>query len=213
MQHRGVSGDPIIISERAVEKQNRAIEELRIMQSGLRAASTHAANDSPWFAFRIMAGRELTVENALKNEGVECIVPLRKGRELRRRGRVSLPTIPVMVSYVLVRFEPTAAAFAGVLRMDHMIGVVGGSAEPRTISDCEVRLFVERARDGWFDWSRRSTDIKKGTRVIVTHGPFKGAVGVIMSSRSDGLGDAVVGFNDDEKIPPALLPLAILEKL
>ena len=213
MQDKVLNGTPIVISDHALAKQDRAIEAWRLGRERLRAASTHAADDSPWFAFRVMTGKELAVESLLKREGIECLVPLRKGKEIRRRGRVMLPTIPVMMGYVLVRFELSNAAIAGIVRFDQVVGIVGGGLQPRAISHCEVKAFEDRAKNGWFDWSKRFTSLKRNVRVVVTHGPFKGAKGIVVSARSDGLGDAVVEFNADEKIPAALLPLAILEKL
>jgi transcriptional antiterminator NusG len=203
----------IIVSERAVAKREAAIREHRIGERCLDAAAEHAADDSPWFALKVMPGRELAVENDLKTHGIESLVPMRKGREIRRRGRLVLPTIPVMVGYVLVRFEPSVEAFIGVCGLENVDRVVGGMVSPRSISHSEVKQFEERARNGWFDWSQRTPNLKLHVHVVVTHGPFKGAKGKIVSARGDGLGDAVVEFFSDHDVPPALLPLAILEKL
>lgn len=212
MQHRAMNGT-IIISDHAIAKRDSAIREHRIGERCLAAAATHATDDSPWFAFKVMPGRELSVENELKRHGIECLVPMRKGREIRRRGRLVLPTIPVMIGYVLVRFEPSIDAFIGVCGVEHVDRIVGGMVSPRSISHSEVKQFEERSRNGWFDWAQRTPNLKVHVHVIVTHGPFKGAKGKIVSSRSDGLGDAVVEFFSEHDVPPALLPLAILEKL
>lgn len=215
MQHRDTAfkDGKIIVSDRAVAKREAAIREHRIGERCLNAAAEHAADDSPWFAVKVMPGRELAVENDLKTHGIESLVPMRKGREIRRRGRLVLPTIPVMVGYVLVRFEPSVEAFIGVCGLENVDRVVGGMVSPRSISHSEVKQFEERARNGWFDWSQRTPNLKLHVHVVVTHGPFKGAKGKIVSARGDGLGDAVVEFFSEYDVPPALLPLAILEKL
>ncbi|THV13744.1 transcription termination/antitermination protein NusG [Rhizobium rhizophilum] len=215
MQHRDTAfkNGTIIISDRAVAKREAAIRDRRIGERCIAAAANHAADDSPWFALKVMPGRELAVENDLKQHGIECLVPMRKGREIRRRGRLVLPTIPVMIGYVLVRFEPSVDAFLGVCGLEFVDRVVGGMVSPRSITHSEVKQFEERSRNGWFDWSRRSPELKLHAKVKVTHGPFKGAEGKIVSARGDGLGDAVVEFFSEFNVPPALLPLAILEKL
>lgn len=213
MQHREIKGDAIYSSNHSSDKQDLAIARHRIGRRCLAAASHHAADDSAWYALRVMPGRELTVENTLRGHGVECLVPMRKGKESWRRGRMMLPIIPVMIGYVLVRFEPSIDAFVGVCGIDHVQGVVGGTAVPRAISHCEVTRFEHRARNGDFDWARVNAGIKRNMHVVVMRGPFKGAKGIVVSARGDGLGDAVVEFHKDEQLPPALLPLAILNKL
>lgn len=209
MTHNGMDVDVT----RAMPKLEKSVHSTETAAANRRAAAVHAEDDSPWYAIRVASGRELAVENSMRISGVECLVPMRKGRELRRRGRVMLPVIPVMVGYALVRFELSTGALLGVCGMDNVIDLVGGMLTPRGISHCEVREFDNRARNGHFDWSQRFTGLKRDVRVQVIHGPFKGACGRIVSARADGLGDAVIRFNDSDKIPPALLPLAILQKL
>ena len=130
MQHDKLDGMPIAIDhgERFEERMRRIKTDL------LQAATLRARDDSPWFAIRVMSGREIVVKNVLDEAGIEALVPMRKGPEYRRRGRV-VPSkmIPVMTSYVLVRFMPSDEAFLGIQGVEHVIGVLGGCINPRRI--------------------------------------------------------------------------------
>jgi transcriptional antiterminator NusG len=210
MQHDKLDGAPI-----AVGMGERFDDRMRRIREGLLPAATvRASDDSPWFAIRVMSGWEITVKNTLDDVGVEAVVPMRKGPEYRRRGRV-MPArlIPAMTSYVLVRFMPSDDAFLGIRGMDHVIGVLGGCIDPRPISNDEVNRFKALADDGSLDWERPTVIFKAGETVRVNEGPFASFVGKIISCRDDGKGDAVVEMGVFGGMTPVLMPLAIVEKV
>ncbi|MBY2911370.1 transcription termination/antitermination protein NusG [Rhizobium leguminosarum] len=186
----------------------------RIRAEMLHAASVRARDDSPWFAIRVMSGREKTVNEALEKAGVEAVVPMRKGPEYRRRGRV-IPAsfIPVMTGYVLVRFMASDEAFLGVSGMEHVMGVLGGCLNPHRVSDKEVKRFKTLAENGKLDWEKPVCSFKKGEQVRISEGPYVGFLGRIISCRSDAKGDAVVEMEIFRGVTSVLVPLAILEKV
>jgi transcriptional antiterminator NusG len=185
----------------------------RIRRESLVAAKLRAKDDSPWFALRVMSGREKTVQQSLDDEKIEAIVPMRKGPEIRRRHRVLPPQmLPVMSSYVLVRCMPSDEAFVGFLGVEHVNGMLGGCLNPHTIAAEEVNRFKAMADEGQYDWEKPVTSFKMGAIVRVTEGPFAGFCGKIVTCRSDGRGDAVVEMTMFSGVTPALIPLAILEK-
>lgn len=211
MQHDKFDGAPIAVAERGEGFEGRM---RRIRAEMLHAASLRARDDSPWFAIRVMSGRETVVNNALSDAGVEAVVPLRKGPEYRRRGRI-IPAslIPVMTGYVLVRFMPSDEAFLGVGGMEHVLGVLGGCMNPHRVSDKEVRRFKALAESGNLDWEKPVQRFKKGDQVRISQGPFASFVGTVITCRSDAKGDAVVEMEVFGGVTPVLMPLAILEKV
>lgn len=210
MQHNNVDGVPVGVArgERFEERMHRIRVEM------LPYARDRAKDDSPWFAARVMSGREIVVKNALEIAEVEACVPMRKGPEYRRRGRI-IPAkmIPVMSGYVLVRFVPCDEAFISLRAFEHIIGVLGNGTGPHPVSNAEVNKFMALAGDGRLDWERPTLVFRKGEKVRISNGPFAAFFGEVVSCRSDGKGDAVVELSLFSGITPVLMPLAILEKV
>lgn len=210
MQHDKFEG--VLIGEPRTERFEERMR--RIRADMLHAATLRAGDDSPWFAVRVMSGREIAVKNALDDAGVEALVPMRKGPEYRRRGRIIPPvSIPVMTSYVLVRFIPHTEAFLGIRSIEHVIDMLGGCISPRYIPNTEVIRFKALADDGSLDWEKPTLVFRKGEQVRVKDGPFASFFGTIVSCRNDGKGDAVVEMTIFSGMTPVLMPLAILEKV
>jgi len=210
MQHDKLEGAPIAvgIGERFDDRMRRIRADL------LLAAKLRAADDSPWFAIRVMSGREIAVKNILDDVGIEAVVPMRKGPEYRRRHRV-IPAklIPAMTSYVLVRFVASDDAFLGIQGIDDVIGVLGGCISPHRVSNGEVNRFKALADDGSLDWEKPTLIFKVGETVRVKEGPFASFCGKIVSCRGDGKGDAVVEVGMFGRMTAVLMPLAIIEKV
>lgn len=210
MQHRSVSGVLIdALGDVRFDDQMRHLAE-----DNLRAAQLRAAGDSHWFVLRVAYGRETSVEKSLADAGIECMVPMRKGPEYRRRGRIIPPTyLPVMTGYLLVRCLYSAEAMLGLKEVEHVVGVLGTCERPHMISNEEAIGFMERAIAGEFDWDKPVGFFKVDMRVRFKRGPFERLTGVILSCRDDGKGDAVVETMLFGAPMPVLVPLAFLEKV
>lgn len=175
---------------------------------GLRA-------DSPWYGLRVAFGREMAVENVLKQHGIESLVPMRKGRERRLRHRI-IPARaePAITGYVLVRFDVTPEACLGLMGIEHVVGLVSVDGNPMPMNHEEVMQFKAKADDGELDWEHDAgVTYERGETVRITDGPFGGFMGVVESVRADGRGDAVVSVDLFGRVTPVTLPLAILEKV
>lgn len=208
MQRNVFEGAPITMyaADRYADRQRQICEDLLI------AATLRAASDSPWFALHVMSGREKVVESTLAKADIEVLVPMRKGPIYRRRHRI-IPAsdIPVLSSYVLVRCLPSAEAFAGFLRVEHVLGIVGGSERPHVVTQEEVRRFSNIAISGAYDWEASSAVFRRGEKASIKDGPFACLRGEIVTCRKDGKGDAVVLLDLFGRETPVLVPLAILE--
>lgn len=170
---------------------------------------------APWFALRVWTGREKAVEKTLEDMGIRSLVPMRKGPDYRRRGRIIEGSMmPVIHGYVLVQMLAQPEYLAGLQGVDHAIDVLGGCENPRRLSDKEVNRFNMLARDGEYDYER-PVDIvlKAGDRVLITDGPFYEWKAIVVTPSSKGHGDVVVSTSMMGREVPVTVPLASLQKL
>lgn len=209
MQHRAVSGFPIGVARVGDSMRDVLREQLRRIGGASERLSMR------WFAVRVMTGREMAVENQLAELGVAALVPMRKGPDLRRRGRIIAgQMMPVIHGYVLVKMPLRGAELVALQAVDYMLSVVGGYDNPMPITDEEVKRFKDLAQEGVYDWERPSAKrFRSGDRVELFDGPFVGMKGEVQSCRSDGKGDVVVTLEMFGGKVPVTVPVAFCEKL
>lgn len=217
MQHRGsllndaVSHAGLIKLARIAEEQ--AAKRRWLSMAGRRIVADYP-NHARWICLRVMTGREKAVEKSLEALDIEALVPVRKSKEYRRRGRVILATdIPVLIGYVLVHCVHSSTAMAGLETVEHVIGVLGGWETPMPINEDFVNRYKTKARSGEYDYGRPGIILRAGERVRVMEGPFGGFDAKVVSAPGNGIGDAIIEFVLFGKCTPMLVPLANLEKL
>ncbi|TCT42767.1 transcription termination/antitermination protein NusG [Martelella mediterranea] len=179
------------------------------------ALAKRAESDSEWMVACVRSGREMDVEKALSDAGVEAIVPIRKGKERRRRNKVIPPQNEVLMSgYVLFRCCYSVEAMSGLLSFEHVVDVLGGWEKPFTVNHEKVRNIMQKAHDGRFDYERVSqVKVAAGDKVRIVEGLFAGLIAEVMTPNGKGKGDVVVEVDMFGQKTPTILPLAILEKL
>ncbi|KNY18223.1 hypothetical protein AKG11_03535 [Shinella sp. SUS2] len=210
MQHRSLSG--VFLDALGDVRYDDRFRD--IAEDNLRAATLRARSDSRWFVLRVAYGRETSVEKSLVAIGIEAMVPVRKGPEYRRRGRIIPPSLlPVMTGYVLVRCLHSHEAMLGLKAVEHVVDVLGTCERPHMIPNDEAVGFMERALAGDFDWGKPAGFFKAGMKVRFQSGPFARMKGIIISCREDGKGDAVIEVDMFGSRLPVLAPLAFLEKV
>lgn len=185
-----------------------------IKLSRLALEANRTLKNRVWYAARVWTGRELSVQKALSELGVETSIPMRMGPELRRRGRV-IPShpMPAIHGYVLVRMPANGSILASLTAIEYFIEIVGGYENPMPISDEDVKRFKALADEGLYDWDREvERRFKAGDKVSIIGGLFYGARCEILACRDDGFGDAVVLVSLLGKTVPMTVPLAILEE-
>lgn len=211
MQHRGLTGVAIATRSRSsfddVEREAR----LELLE---RAARIIGA-DSPWYALRVMTGRELAVQEALEVLGINSLVPMRKGPDLRRRHRVIAGSLqPVIYGYVLVQSHPSPDILVAFKGLGDVIGVLGGAEKPMRVTASEINRFKAMADAGLYDWEKPcGLVVAAGDRVRTTDGPFSGFVATVVTPNGKGKGDVVISVDIFGRETPVTVPLAILEKL
>lgn len=217
MQRRILTGSPIALQgrERFEDRMQRItdgmLDEGALLTTNLRISGGRA----PWFALRVWTGREKAVENSLDARGVRSLVPMRKGPDLRRRGRViEGQLMPVIHGYVLVQMVAVAEFLAGLLGVEHVIDVLGGCDRPMRLSDKEVSRFNGLSRKGDFDWERPvDLVVRAGEAVWITAGPFCDRKATVVTPSKKGRGDVVVSIDFMGGEVPVTVPLALLKKL
>ena len=211
MQHRGVNGMAIGGNSWSRFDEQEAESRLEVLEQAARIIHP----DSPWFALRVMTGRELFVQEALEVLGINSLVPMRKGKTWERRGRkIEGVMQPVIFGYVLVQSDPSAIVLAAFKGVQDVIGILGGALSPMRITTSEINRFKVMADAGIYDWQKPGDIVvKAGERVRIADGPFDGMVAVVITPNSKGRGDVVVAVGILGGEVPMTLPLAMLEKL
>ncbi|KQW62872.1 MULTISPECIES: transcription termination/antitermination NusG family protein [unclassified Ensifer] len=217
MQRNVSEGAPIAVysGERFAERMRRItgclLDEGALVTLNCRINGGMA----PWFALRVWTGREKAVEKTLETIGVRSLVPMRKGPDLRRRGRVIEGTMmPVIHGYVLAQMLPRAEYLTGLQGIEHAIDVLGGCERPMRISDKEVSRFNSLALGGTYDWERPADlMVTAGEPVWITAGPFNNQKAIVVTPNRKGRGDVVVAISFMGGEVPVTVPLALLKKL
>ncbi|QRY68185.1 antitermination protein NusG [Ensifer sp. PDNC004] len=217
MQHRGIVGAPIATeSKDGFRDRMRRITGSMLDEGALVTLNCRInGGKAPWFALRVWTGRERTVEKTLEEMGVRSLVPMRKGPDYRRRGRIIEGSMmPVIHGYVLVQILGQPEYLTGLQGVEHAIDVLGGCENPRRLSDKEVNRFNALACGGRYDFERRvEIVLTAGDRVLITDGPFYDMKAIVVTPSSKGYGDVVVSTSMMGREVPVTVPLASLEKL
>lgn len=211
MQHRAMNGVAIATCARSSFDEREAEARLEMLEM----ASRIIHGDSPWFALRVMTGREFVVQDALEVLGITSLVPQRKGPDLRRRHRV-IPGVlqPVIYGYVLVQSDPSPSVLVAFKAVDNVIGVLGGAEKPMRLSASEVQRFQAMAKAGAYDWEQEcGIVVKAGDKVRVKLFAYSGFDAEVITPNSNGKGDVVVSVNIFGRETPVTMPIAMLEKL
>ncbi len=223
MQRKGMQAEPIVIRDFALTKQANAIRDQEIRIGHLTMASRsviericldHPDMNPAWLCLRVMAGREIAVENVLREQGVEALVVCSNPCKVQRRKRaIVIDAKPVLRGYVLVRCLVLPAAIMGLLSVDGVIEILGGPVEPYRATPEEIIRFKMMARDGKYDHTEdMKTRFTLGEKVQVTDGPFASFPGTVTAVDAEKF-RADVEVMIFGRATPVNLDLAQIEKL
>jgi len=196
---------------RAIDK---VLSERRRVARMRAAAAIRAGDDSPWLVLRVMTGREIAVRDDLEAANIEALVPMKMGKERRRRNeKIPAREEPVLVGYILARCRIDCDSMAGLLTFEHVVSILGGYQSPLLVKAENVHCFNEKANKGEFDYERPVTVFIGIKKVRITDGPFVGLCGDVVTSVGGGKGNAVIEVNLFNQSVPMIMPLAILAPL
>jgi transcriptional antiterminator NusG len=203
----------IIVDDHAERKQDAAIRERAILLSDLDRASRLIAEDSEnagWYCLKVSASCEKNVKETLEKSNVHVLLPMRKGKEKRHRGRILTHVmVPVMHGYVLVRVAPSIEAFRGLVNVDGVTEIIGGLEHPYRSSDREIMDFNRLAESGAYDYRRVEGKFDLTESVRVTDGPFSGFMAVV--TNLDNFDAGRIGVNVDIFGRPTSVDMALAQ--
>lgn len=207
---RAVTSAPSEAHCRAIDKvlaERRRIERLRA------AAAIRAGDDSPWLIIRV-SGCELTIRDSMIADGIEVNVPMKMGKERRRRNeKIPARPEPVLVGYILVRCHVAADALAGLLTFKGVVSILGGYEKPFLMDAEKAKQFNEKATKGEFDHERPVSLFAGVKKVLIVEGPFAGMSGNVVTGIGGGKGTAVIEVELFKQAVPMIMPLAFLSPL
>ncbi len=205
------------IASAPTDEQCRLIDEVlaerrRIARMRL-AAANRAGDDSPWLVIRV-SGNEISIRDEMLAAGIEVLVPMKKGKETRRR-RFVVPAKmrPVLVGYILVRCDLTYGAIAGVLSFDGVQNILGSYDHPLLMQADKVLQFNNKAENGEFDDERPVSLFTHLRKVRIVEGPFANFIAEVVTPVGAGSGTAVVELSIFGRPTPMIVPLAFLQPI
>lgn len=184
-----------VLDEHALGKALAARRARREQAARLAEAARPAPGDSDWFVMVTSPRAEESVDKLLDLARIERWLPRKKDARQRRgcrpvasREAVLVPAFP---GYLFVRVMPSVRAFAGLVSLDHVEGLIGNAeGRPFPVRDREVsqlRKFVDK---GELDRTVEAVRLAKGDRVRVEEGPFAGHQGEVQWIREAQAGYA-----------------------
>jgi len=214
MANRNLINAEHIDLSRCYAKIDKFHAEAARRRNAIAHAAIRAGDDSPWLVLRVMTGKELIVRDALIEADIEALVPMKMGKEMRKRHRIIPPkSEPVFVGYIFARCVVCNESLAALLGFEHVLSVLGGYEKPHLIDADKVNAFNKKAIDGHFDHEVPQQVFRRGMKVLIKDGIFAGSTGEIVSGGHTGKGNAVVDINFFGRSTPAIMPLAILSPL
>lgn len=165
-------------------------------------------HQAAWYAVYTKSRCEKVVRGHLEQQGLETFLP-EQWRWSRRRDRRLALRVPLFPGYLFVRLAPRGDMYLRTLRTPGVVRLLGqGPAGPLPVPGHEVEslrvLVHSRLRLEPVPYLRR------GDRVLITHGPLAGARGVVVRRR--GQSRLVVAVDIMQRAVSVELDEATLEK-
>ncbi|WP_245278344.1 transcription termination/antitermination NusG family protein [Ensifer aridi] len=219
MQRRIYQGVPVIIDDPRIDPARMAKawakDGLRSIRANmLSMAAANQPGQKSWFVLQTLTGREKAVENVLEQAGVEALVPTRKAPDVRRRGRIiEGQERPIMRGYVMVHAVLSPASLAGLRRVEHVIGIVGGAERPWCADDKSVKMIKALAGKAKAANKAQALPFEPGEKVAFKEGPFYLLEGVVVAVDGERLEAEIEVMILGGHVPFKNVPLEILEKV
>jgi len=160
------------------------------------------------------SGSEVSIRDEMHEAGIEVLVPMKKGKEIRRRGFVIPPkSKPVLVGYILVRCDLSYEAIEGILSFDRVVELLGTYDKPFLMDSDKVIEFNRKAEKGEFDDERPVSLFSHLRKVQIVDGPFAGYTAEVVTPVGAGSGTAVVEIVIFGRPTPMNVSLAFLKPL
>jgi len=213
MQHKTVIGSPIANQGRErFEDRMRRIAARNLKEATMSVTENHP-HLARWYCLQVEPRHEFSVENILKDAGVEVFLARQKVTIVRREQKL-VQEISMFPGYLMVRCIPSDEAFDGLRRQKFVIRIMGGkTGTPLSIRDEVINLFKKIADD---DVPRVATDksFVDGDRAEIEGSAFAEFTCLILQIKWCRQAKARVAINVDGQVfEIESMPLAFLRKL
>ncbi len=172
------------------------------------------ASDKVWFALRVTYNRELKVKADLDVRGVESFIPMCY-KDFVKNGKKSRKLVPSVHNLIFIRMSPDEMKnykATTVLPIRYMMDKEKHA--PIIVPDCQMSNFMTVAGtndEGLVYIDPMELNIKKGDRVRVTGGIFRGSEGVLMRVKGDRR--VVVSIPGVVAVATAFIHPSLIEKI
>ena len=140
-----------------------------------------------WYAVHTRSNYEQKVYDGLCSKSVETLLP-RCQVMSRRKDRRKKIFIPMLPGYVFVHSDLNASEYLDILKTVGVVRLVGFEGRPVPASDEEIASLM--ILDGTDRTVENRSLMKRGDRIIIMDGPFKGLIGFYV--RHKGKSEKVV---------------------
>jgi transcription antitermination factor NusG len=140
-----------------------------------------------WYAIHTRSNYEQKVYDGLCGKSIETLLPKCQvmSRRKDRRKKIFIPMLP---GYVFVHTDLNAGEYLDILKTVGVVRMVGFEGKPVPASDEEISSLM--ILDGTDRTVENRSLMKRGDRIMIMDGPFKGLVGFYV--RHKGKSDKVV---------------------
>lgn len=140
-----------------------------------------------WYAIHTRSNYEQKVHDGFCGKSIETLLP-RCQVMSRRKDRQKKLFVPLLPGYVFVRTDLNQVEHLDILKTVGVVRMLGFEGKPVPASDEEIAALT--ILDGTDRTVQNQSFIKRGDRIMIMDGPFKGLVGFYI--RHKGQSDKVV---------------------
>ncbi|MER8560165.1 transcription termination/antitermination protein NusG [Mesorhizobium sp. M0578] len=167
--------------DRAYAESDRMMAVSR-RQQALLAGAGESVPEARWFVLRLANHAEKDVDKLLGQAAIERWFPLvKKVRNAPHAKRKVVYTVPALPGYVFIRVVNDDRIWAGLLGMEGVVGVLGGSLGPVAVSDEKRLKFKKKLEERSTDAEVVEAAFPVGASVLIEEGPFASFPGTIQS--------------------------------
>lgn len=136
-------------------------------------------DERAWYVIQAQTRKEIEVEMALLQQGLEVFLPMVSVPSRRRDRKVTL-RVPLFPGYLFINARLDTKTFHKVIKAHHVFRLLG-NGRPAHITEAEVEAIkiIVSGELPYYPWRF----LKKGKRVRVIDGPLTGVEGIILERR------------------------------
>ena len=131
-------------------------------------------DEAKWYAVHTRSRFEQKVYDGFAGKSIEVFLPKIQVMS-RRKDRRKLILVPLLPGYVFVHFDMEPETYWDIIKTTGVVRVVSFRDKPVPASDEEVASLI--ILDGTDRTVQNRSYMRKGDRVMIMEGPFKGLVG------------------------------------